>query len=84
MAVDERRVEQLEERMERFEERMERLEGRMERLEERLHGVELALIDLRATFERRIADAVNTQTRTLVFSQLGALLAMAAIAFGIG
>ncbi len=34
-------------------------------------------------FERRISDAVTTQTRTLVFSQLGALVVIAALAFAL-
>lgn len=38
---------------------------------------------LLGAFERRIADAVNHQTRTLVFSQLGALVVIAALAFGL-
>jgi hypothetical protein len=38
---------------------------------------------LSAGFERRMADAVSMQTRTLVFSQLGALLVIAALAFGL-
>ena len=38
---------------------------------------------LAALFERRISEAVTTQTRTLVFSQLAALLAIAALAFGL-
>ncbi len=36
-----------------------------------------------ASFARRISDAVTTQTRTLVFSQLGALVVIAALAFGL-
>ncbi len=36
-----------------------------------------------ASFEWRISDAVTTQTRTLVFSQLGALVVIAALAFGL-
>jgi hypothetical protein len=38
---------------------------------------------LTALFERRISDAVTAQTRTLVLSQLAALLAIAALAFGL-
>ena len=34
-------------------------------------------------FERRISEAVTTQTRTLVLSQLAALVAIAALAFGL-
>jgi hypothetical protein len=37
---------------------------------------------LTATFERGIADAVTSQTRTLVFSQLAALVVIAGLAFG--
>jgi hypothetical protein len=36
-----------------------------------------------ATFERRISVAVTTQTRTLVFSQLSAVVVIAALAFGL-
>ena len=36
-----------------------------------------------ALFERRISEAVTAQTRTLVFSQLAALVAIAALAFGL-
>lgn len=36
-----------------------------------------------ASFERRISDAVSNQTRTLVFAQLGALVVIAALAFGL-
>lgn len=51
----------------------EKLGGRMEGMEHRLT----------ATFERRINDAVTMQTRTLVLSQLGALVVIAALAFGL-
>jgi hypothetical protein len=46
---------------------------RMESLEHRLS----------ATFERRFSAAVTTQTRTLVFSQLGAVVVIAGLAFGL-
>lgn len=90
------RLDALESRMDRFEsgvdDRLGRfesgvgtligaLEARMdERGQARLDAMEHRLLE---RFERRIADAVTSQTRTLVFSQLGALLAMAAIAFGL-
>jgi hypothetical protein len=51
----------------------QRWDLRMEALEHRMT----------ATFERRIADAVNTQTKTLVFSQLGAVVVIAGLAFGL-
>ena len=51
------------------------------------HGIDAKLesvVDrITASFERRISDAVTTQTRTLVFSQLGALVVIAALAFGL-
>ena len=58
----------------------ERSQGRFAALDERLVGMEHRLT---STFERRIADAVTMQTRTLVFSQLGALVVIAALAFGL-
>lgn len=47
--------------------------ARISALEDRLVG----------TFERRISDAITAQTRALVFSQLGALVVIAALAFGL-
>ena len=38
---------------------------------------------LSSTFERRISAAVTTQTKTLVFSQLGAVVVIAGFAFGL-
>lgn len=49
------------------------LESQLESMEHRLSG----------GFERRITEAVSMQTRTLVFSQLGALVTIAALAFGL-
>lgn len=49
-------------------------------LSHHIDGVEQRLT---ATVERRIADAVTAQTRTLVFAQLGALVTIAALAFGL-
>jgi hypothetical protein len=51
-----------------------------ERWDARLDAVEHRLT---ATFERRIADAITSQTRTLVFSQLAALVVIAGLAFGL-
>jgi hypothetical protein len=47
------------------------------------HHIEGAEQRITATVERRITDAITTQTRTLVFSQLGALVTIAALAFGL-
>lgn len=63
-------VDRLSDQMDR---RFEQLDSRLEQLESRLGE----------RFERRIADAVTAQTRTLVFSQLGALVAIAALALGL-
>lgn len=70
-------LDRLEQRVDR---RFERLESRLEAFESRVGG---SLHELGERFERRIADAVTTQTRTLVFSQLGALVVIAALAFGL-
>jgi hypothetical protein len=73
----------------------ERLTGQMAALDERLTGQMAALDerwDLRmeslrheivGAVDRRIADAVNLQTRTLVISQLVALVVIAGLAFGL-
>lgn len=70
-------IARLERRFDTFEEQLNRrfeiIDHRFESLENRLVGV----------FERRISDAVTTQTRTLVLSQLGALVVIAALAFGL-
>jgi hypothetical protein len=58
---------------ERFAAMDQRWDLRMEALEHRMT----------ATFERRMADAVSTQTKTLVFSQLGAVVVVAGLAFGL-
>lgn len=82
----------------RFEARFDAMDARLgavdaqlatfgERLDGYGHGIEAKLdsvVDrITASFERRISDAVTTQTRTLVFSQLGALVVVAALAFGL-
>ena len=58
----------------------ERWEGRFASMQEQLTGMEHRLL---SALDRRIADAVTLQTRTLVFSQLGALVVIAALAFGL-
>jgi hypothetical protein len=58
----------------------ERLDARFEAVDLRLESMEHRLM---ATFERRIADAVTSQIRTLVFSQLAALVVIAGLAFGL-
>ncbi len=72
----------------------ERHDARLDGVDARLDGME-SRSDLRlderldavadrntASFERRIADAVTMQTRTLVFSQLSLIVVIAALAFG--
>lgn len=90
-----RRFERLEERLGAFEVRVDdrlaafehRMDDRFEGFEHRFDGFEARirghLHELGERFERRIADAVTTQTRTLVLSQLGALVVIAALAFGL-
>jgi hypothetical protein len=63
-----------------FEARFTSVEARFESLDHRLESMEHRLV---ATFERRIADAITSQTRTLVFSQLAALIVIAGLAFGL-
>jgi crotonobetainyl-CoA:carnitine CoA-transferase CaiB-like acyl-CoA transferase len=65
---------------ERFAATDERLTAMDERWDIRLESLEHRLT---ATFERRIADAITSQTRTLVFSQLAALVVIAGLAFGL-
>lgn len=57
-----------------------RIDHRFEALDHRLEAMEHRLSTM---FERRISAAVTAQTRTLVFSQLGALVVIAALAFGL-
>jgi hypothetical protein len=37
-----------------------------------------------ATLERRLGETITTQTRMLVFTQLGAVTAIAALVLGLG
>ena len=61
-----------------------RLSSRIDVLEERFDlKLESSGDRITAAFERRISDAVTTQTRTLVFSQLGALVVLAALVLGL-
>jgi hypothetical protein len=85
-------VQALEHRMdERFAAMDERLTAMDARWDERLTAmderwdIKLESLGhrLTATFERGIADAVTSQTRTLVFSQLAALVVIAGLAFGL-
>jgi hypothetical protein len=57
-----------------------RVDQRFDALDHRLEAMEHRLS---ATFERRISAAITAQTRALVFSQLGALVVIAALAFGL-
>ena len=93
-AMDERheaRFDALEGRSSRLEARVDGLEARFDGLEARFDGFEervtlrldAAVDRITAVFERRISEAITTQTRTLVFSQLGALVVISALAFGL-
>jgi hypothetical protein len=68
----------------RWDERLTAMDGRLTAMDERWDiRMESLGHRLTATFERRIADAVTSQTRTLVFSQLAALVVIAGLAFGL-
>jgi hypothetical protein len=63
---------------------MTAMEDRWEqRSEAWAHRLEATEHRLSVTFERRITDAVSLQTRTLVISQLVALVVIAGLAFGL-
>lgn len=82
-SIDER-LTSIDERFDRVDERFELMERRFDEQDERTDH-KLAALEHRitATFERRISDAVTSQTRTLVWSQLAALVAVSALAFGL-
>jgi hypothetical protein len=65
---------------ERWDARLAVVDSRFAAVDHRLESMEHRLT---ATFERRIADAITSQTRTLVFSQLAALVVIAGLAFGL-
>ena len=71
------RIDVLKERIDRLEMRFDAFEGTLDL------KFESAVDRITAAFERRISDAVTTQTRTLVFSQLGALVVLAALVLGL-
>jgi hypothetical protein len=69
---------------ERFAEMDARWDARLTAMDERWDTrLEALGHRLTATFERRIADAITSQTRTLVLSQLAALVVIAGLAFGL-
>ena len=94
-ALDDRHEERLDgvdARFDRVDARFDGVDARFDRLEEwleewlgpRMDERHERVVDrVTAVFERRISDAVATQTRTLVFSQLSALVVIAALAFGL-
>jgi hypothetical protein len=67
----------------RFTEFEHRIDQRFTELDGRFAALDARFAALGERFERRIADAVTTQTRTLVLSQLGALIVIAGLAFGL-
>ena len=74
------RFAQIDERFAQVDQRFAQVDQRFERLEARM---DQRFAEFGQRFEQRIADAITTQTRTLVFSQLAALVAIAALAFGL-
>ncbi len=97
VAIDERfaamdaRFVAIDERFAAMDARFDAMDAQLATFGERIdgygHGIDAKLesvVDrITASFERRISDAVTSQTRTLVFSQLGALVVVAALAFGL-
>lgn len=83
----ERGLERVDRRFEQVDRRFERIDQRFEHVDQRFSMLELRMdqrfAELTAILERRVADAVTSQTRTLVLSQLAALVAIAALAFGL-
>ena len=73
-AMDERWDARMTAMDERWDARQAAAEARAESMEHRLT----------ATFERGIRQAITAQTRTLVLSQLGAIVVVAGLAFGLG
>jgi hypothetical protein len=74
-------IEALERRMDRrFTALESSVDGRFAVLDERLEAMEHRII---GAVERRVADSVTLQTKTLVFSQLGAVVVIAGLAFGL-
>lgn len=59
---------------------LEHMDVRFAAVEQRMEAMEHRLS---ALFERRVTDAVASQTRTLVWSQLAALVTISALAFGL-
>jgi hypothetical protein len=77
----EERIEALDGKWEiRFGALEERIEALDERWDARIDGLRHELL---SALDRRIADAVTLQTRTLVLSQLVALVVIAGLAFGL-
>lgn len=70
----------LREQEQRLDKRFASVDQRFDALDHRLEAMEHRLS---ATFERRISAAITAQTRALVFSQLGALVVIAGLAFGL-
>ena len=67
--------------------RLDGVDRRFEQVDQRFTELEIRaaqqFAELAQMFERRISDAITTQTRTLVLSQLGAVVVIAALAFGL-
>ena len=75
-----RRLDAMDERFAVVDRRFAQVDHRFDLMAQQLEGMEHRLT---AGFERRMSEAIITQTRTLVFSQLGLVLALAAILFGL-
>ena len=87
-AMDHRWQEQLAASEARWQEQLAASEARWQERQEASEtrwSTQLEAVEhrLTAAFERGLRDAITTQTRTLVFSQLGAVVVIAGLAFGI-
>ena len=79
-ATTERQFSDVDQRFAEVDRRFTEVDHRFDVLDQRLEGMEHRIT---ATFERRINQTFTAQTRTLVVSQLGAVAAIAALAFGL-
>ncbi len=74
------RLDGIDQRLDGIDQRLGGIDHRFDLMAQQMEGMEHRLT---ASFERRMSEAIITQTRTLVFSQLGLVLALAAILFGL-
>ena len=83
-----RRLHDIDERLDGIDQRLDGMDWRFAEVDHRFALLEEHLdarfASLRELVERRVADAVTTQTRTVVVSQVTTLVAIAGLAVGLG